>query len=135
MRAQTPFAYSPPPVAALGDEARIFLKAARMWVMLARSNRSPRPALAALLGPAAARFSLLMDIAVSAWPDAFTTFPPCACTLSPDEHSLLTLLALAEVEQDTEFHSWFADLLPQADRQRLWSAACRLMAERIGVGL
>jgi len=134
MRAQTAFAYAPPPVTALCEEARIFLRSARIWVLLARGGRSPRPALKALLGPAAARFSLLMDIIIAPWPDPFTTFPPCATMLSPDEHSLLTLLAMAEADDEAGFHTWLADLLPAPDRTRLWRAACRMMAERIGVG-
>lgn len=132
MRAQTPSAYAPPPVASLCEEGRLLLKAARMWVLLARSGRSPRPCLQALLGPAAARFSLLMDIIIAPWPDPFTTFPPCAATLSPDEHSLLKLLALAGADDEPGFHAWLADLLPTPDRARLWRAACRMTAERMG---
>lgn len=132
MRALTPFAFSPPPVSVLGDEARLFLKAARMWVMLARNHRNPRPVLGGLLGTATARFSLLMDTAVSAWSDPFTTFPPCATTLSPDEHLLLSLLASAEADDERGFHDLIDDLLPWPERQRLWQAAVRLMADRIG---
>lgn len=133
MRPQTPFAFIPPPVAALSEEARIFLRAARIWVLLARSGRSPRPPLQALLGPAAARFSLMMESFIAPWPDPFTTFPPCAVTLSPDEHGLLTLLALAEADDESGFHDWLADMLPFTDRNRLWAISCRMMAERIGM--
>lgn len=132
MHARTPFAFAPPPVATLCEEARIFLRAARIWVLLARSGHSPRPSLQALLGPAAARFSLLMDTIIAPWPDPFTTFPPCSVMLSPDEHGLLTLLALAEADDEAGFHVWLSDILPEPDRKRLWSAACRMMAERIG---
>ncbi len=134
MRAQTLFAYMPPPVAALGEEARVHLRAARLWVMLARTGRSPRLVLGALLGGAAGSFSALMDRLVTSWPDPFTTFPPCASRVSPDEHVLLTLLACAEADAAPNFHEVLTDMLPAVERQRLWTAACRLMAERIGAG-
>ena len=134
MRALTPLAFSPPPVAAVPEEARVLLKAARLWVMLARSGRSARPPLAALLGPAAPRFALFMDAVVVAWHDPFTTFPPCSCNISPDEHCLLNMLALAEADMEPQFHDCLHDMLPKPERNRLWQAATRLMAERIGAG-
>ncbi len=133
MHAITPFAFSPPPVAMLGDEARIVLKAARMWVMLARNHRSPRAVLNGLLGEATPRFSLLMDCLVSAWADSFTTYPPCATALSPDEHLLLNMLACAEADDRADFDALLSDLLPMAERDRLWAASLRLMAERVGI--
>jgi hypothetical protein len=133
MRALTPFAFSPPPVAAYEPEARILLSCARHWVIIARGGRSPRCPLMALLGASAARFSLLMDLLVTAWPETFTTYPPCAQSLSPDEHCLMTLLAAADAGDQALFHSHFADLLAQEERTRLWTAASRLMGERIGL--
>jgi hypothetical protein len=134
MRDQTPFAYAPPPLAALPGEARILLKAARLWVLLARSSRAPLGPLSALLGPAAARFSVLMDELSAAWPDPFTTFPPCAASLSPDEQVLLSVLARAEAGAEQGFHADLADLLGPDARRRLWQAACRVMDDRIGAG-
>lgn len=122
------FAFMPPATPALEPEDRILLKAARLWVMIARSNRSPRPALAALLGPAAASFHLLMEQLVAAWPDPFTTFSPCATAVSPDEHALLTLVAEA---RDGSCAS-LADMLPGQERARLVATAARLGAEQLG---
>lgn len=126
---QTVFAYLPPAIPALEPEDRILLKAARLWVIMARSNRSPRPALAALLGAAAASFHLLMEQLVAAWPDPFTTYPPCATAISPDEHSLLMLVAEARHRPALPV---LADLLPQTERHRLAQTALRLEAERLG---
>lgn len=134
MTSLSPLMFSPPPVAAIDEESRVLLKAARLWVMLARAGRSARPPLAALLGPAAARFGLLMDALTSAWPDPFTTYPPCADTISPDEHCLLSLLLLAERGLEPAFHTCLADMLALPVRQRLWQAATALTAERIGAG-
>jgi hypothetical protein len=133
MPALTPFAFSPPPVAALGDDARLLLKAMRMWVMLARQGQSPRPALAALLGAGGPPMGLLMDLATSAWPEPFTTYTPCASAVSPDEATLLRLLAHAEVDQRGEACALLADMLPNAERERLWQAAGRLTADRLAL--
>ena len=48
--ALTAHSFLAPPVSALPEEARLRLKAARMWVMLARHQRNPKPVLTALLG-------------------------------------------------------------------------------------
>ncbi len=117
--------FTPPPVAALSEESRIQLKAARMWVMLARHHRNPRPVLAGLLGGTTAAFCLLMEQLVSAWPDAFTSYPPCASSVSPDEAGLLDLLALASEGQREAANRLLSDLLPPSDRARLWAAAVR----------
>ncbi|MGL6043312.1 MAG: hypothetical protein ACRC1J_05260, partial [Sandaracinobacteroides sp.] len=114
----TPFAFSPPPVAALEDGARILLKAARLWVMLARHNRNPRPVLQSLLGSGTAAFCALMDHVVTAWPDPFTCHPPCACALLPDEHCLLALLAFAEAGNEAGADALLEDLLPASERRR-----------------
>jgi hypothetical protein len=117
--------FTPPPVAALAEEARIQLKAARMWVMLARHHRNPKPVLASLLGDTTAAFCTLMEQLVTAWPDAFTTYPPCASGVSPDEAGLLDLLACATEGQREAADRLLSDLLPPSDRARLWSAAIR----------
>ena len=117
--------FAPPPVATLPEEARIQLKAARMWVMLARHHRNPRPVIASLLGAATPAFCTLMEQLVTAWPDAFTCFPPCASQLAPDESSLIDLLALASEGQREAADSLLQDLLPPSDRARLWAAAIR----------
>ncbi|QMW23114.1 hypothetical protein [Sandaracinobacteroides saxicola] len=106
----------------------LIVRAARQWVLIARAGRNPRPALATLLGPrGAAAFACLMESLVVAWPDPFTTYPPCATTESPDERTLLTLLTLAG--DDPAFHTHLADLLPAADRTRLHRLATRTTAE------
>jgi hypothetical protein len=117
--------FTPPPVAALNEEARIQLKAARMWVMLARHHRNPKPVLASLLGSTTPAFCMLMEQMVTAWPDAFTTFPPCASAVSPDEAALLDLLNTARSETPDEAERLLENLLPAADRRRLWAAAVR----------
>jgi hypothetical protein len=117
--------FTPPPVAALSDEARIQLRAARMWVMLARHHRNPKPVLGSLLGGTTAAFCTLMEQLVTAWPDAFTTYPPCACAVSPDEASLLDLLSHASEGRRDEADLLLHDLLPPSDRSRLWQAAIR----------
>jgi hypothetical protein len=117
--------FTPPPVAACSEEARILLKAARMWVMLARHQRNPKPVLASLLGSATGPFCALMEQLVTAWPDAFTSFPPCAAAVSPDEATLLDLLAHASEGQRDAADMLLKDLLPPSDRGRLWVAAIR----------
>ena len=135
MATLSPHLFSPPPVAAIDEESRVLLKAARLWVMLARAGRSARPPLAALLGrQAATSFGLLMDALTSAWPDPFTTYPPCADSISPDEHCLLGLLALAERGTEPAFHTCLADMLALPIRERLWRSATALMTERIAAG-
>ncbi len=122
------------PVAARDEDARVLLRAMRLWVLLARSCRSPRPAIDALLGPASAALCRLMDEAVAAWPDPFTTFPPCATSVSPDEDCLLALVGLARQGDRTRFEAGIADLVADSDRERLWAAAGRLVAEQAGLG-
>lgn len=117
--------FTPLPLCALPGESRVRLKAARMWVMLARARRSPRAVLAALLGGAAAPFALLMDSLVAAWPDPFTCLPPCAVSVSPDEAALLALLEFAERGDDAAADRLLADLLPPGERKRLWGQAVR----------
>jgi hypothetical protein len=128
-KALTPFAFQPPPAAVFGDEARMLLKAARMWVILARQHRNPRPIIENLLGGGQAAFCTLMDQLVTVWPDPFTTYPPCACALSPDEHSLIRLLSLAGAGDEAGADRLLEDLLPGAERTRLWQAASRAVAE------
>ena len=117
--------FTPPPVTNLPEDARIQLKAARMWVMLARHQRNPKPVLTALLGSTTAAFCTLMEDVVTAWPDAFTTFPPCASQLAPDEATFLDLLAHAADGDEAGAHGLLQDLLPATDRIRLWQAAMR----------
>lgn len=131
--ALTVHSFTPPPVAALSNDARIQLRAARMWVMLARHHRNPKPVLANLLGSTTAAFCTVMEQLVTAWPDAFTAYPPCALAVSPDEATLLDLLALASEGQHDEADALLHDLLPPSDRARLWAAAIR--ATPFGIGL
>lgn len=128
----TALSFTPPPVPALAAEARIHLKAARMWVMLARHQRNPRPVIASLLGAATPAFCTLMEQVVTAWPDAFTTYPPCAVGVTPDEATLLSLLDLASQGQRAHADALLADLLPPSDRARLWSAAIRSTPFAVG---
>lgn len=131
----TPRHFAPPPVAALADEARIQLRAARMWVMLARHQRNPRPVLEALLGAATPAFCTLMATTAAAWPDCFTTYPPCACAVAPDEHCLLALLGHARDNAEAQAHALLGELLPEADRTRLWRAARRATSDGAGYAL
>ncbi len=128
----SPACFMPLPVATISEESRVLLKAARLWVMLARARRSARPPLEALLGASAARFCLLMELLVVSWQEPFTTYPPCADSISPDEFWLLTLLSHAEKGAELPFHACLVDMLPEAHRQRLWQCASALMADRIG---
>jgi hypothetical protein len=118
--------FTPLPLCALPGEARVRLKAARMWVMLARHQRSARLPLAALLGGSAAAFAQLMEQMVAAWPDPFTTYPPCSVAISPDEATLLSLLDCAGRGDSAAADSLLADLLPATERQRLFAQAARL---------
>jgi hypothetical protein len=104
-----------------------------MWVMLARHHRNPKPVLGSLLGGTTAAFCTLMEQLVTAWPDAFTSYPPCASVVSPDEASLLDLLALASEGQRDQADALLKDLLPPSDRARLWTAAVR--ATPFGYGM
>jgi len=117
--------FTPPPFAALAGEARMQLRAARMWVMLARHHRNPRPVLGSLLGATTAPFCALLEQLVTAWPDPFTAYPPCASAVSPDEATLVDLLALACEGRREEADALLRDLLPQSDRARIWAAAVR----------
>lgn len=130
MHCLTVAAFSPPPVATYRDGDRLMLKAMRFWVIFARSGRSPRTCLAGLLGIAlAARFSLLMESVTVAWPEPFTTFPPCACQSSPDEATLMTLFGFATADRVNEVGNLLGDMLPESDRLRIWSAAVRCASE------
>lgn len=118
--------FTPPPVSALGEEARIQIKAARMWVVLARHHRNPRPVLSSLLGSASPRFCLLMEHVAAAWPDPFTSHPPCACAVTPDESTLLALLDFAARDRRDSADALLADMLAPSERARLWTAAVRV---------
>jgi hypothetical protein len=119
--------FMPPPVAALSAEARCLLRAARMWVILTRHKRNAEPVIASLLGGATPAFMNLMAQLVTAWPDPFTTYPPCATAVSPDEAALLDLVASAGKQREPDAcESLLRDLLPRAERAGLWVAACRL---------
>ncbi len=115
--------FTPPPVTALSDEARIQLRAARMWVMLARHHRNPKPVLAGLLGEGTAAFCTLMEQLVTSWPDSFTTFPPCAAAVSPDEATLLGLLDRAATDDAAGAMRLLQGLLPGVTSERLWTLA------------
>lgn len=130
----TPRCFQPLPVAARDEEARLLLRAMRLWVLLARSARSPRPVIDSLLGPASPALCHLMDEAVAAWPDPFTTFPPCATAVSPDEDCLLALLAHARRADRAGVERQLGELLATPDRDRLWAAAGRLVTEQAGFG-
>jgi len=133
MPVPTATAFSTRPVASYAAFDRLYLKAIRYWVLLARAGRSPRQPLAALLGERlAAQFCLLMEDCVSVWPDPFTTFPPCACQCSPDEAALLGLLAHCDANAPEAAHAMLRDMLSPAARERLWDAAARCGAERLG---
>jgi hypothetical protein len=134
MHALSPRRFLPLPLAARDEEARLLLRAMRLWVMLARGCRSPRPAIESLLGAAAPALCRLMDEATSAWPDPFVTYPPCATAIAPDEDLLLALVADARAGAHAGFEARVADLLAESDRERLWAAAGRLVAERAGLG-
>jgi hypothetical protein len=121
----TAHSFLAPPVSALPEEARLRLKAARMWVMLARHQRNPKPVLSALLNDCTAPFCTLMEAVVTAWPDAFIAYPPCAAQVSPDEATLLDLLAEAADGDEAAAQRLLEDLLPVTDRTRLWQAATR----------
>lgn len=127
-----PFMLAPATVLLLDEEERLRLRGMRLWVTLARSGRNARPALVALLGRAAAPLCQLMDCAVMCWPEPFTTFPPCAARLSPDEATVLALLRQADGDSRDRAELLLCDLLPATDRERLWAAACRLVADRAG---
>ncbi|MCG2842807.1 hypothetical protein L6Q21_17660 [Sandaracinobacter sp. RS1-74] len=114
-----------PPVSALPEEARLRLKAARMWIMLARHQRNPRPVLISLLAGHTGAFCTLMETVVTAWPDAFTAYPPCAAQVSPDEATLLDLLAEAADGDEAAAQRLLEEMLPVTDRGRLWQAAVR----------
>ncbi len=121
------------PAAAYPDLDRLYLKAMRHWVLIARAGRNPRHPLAALLGERlAGRFCLLMELCVGAWPEPFTTFPPCACQCSPDETTLLALLGYSEAGVAEPMHAMLQDMIPQSMRDRLWYAASTCTGERLG---
>jgi len=133
MSALTASSFATPPVAAFRDVDRMMLKAMRLWVVFARSGRNPRACLAGQLGESmAARFSLLMDRIVTCWPDPFTTYPPCACMCSPDEALVMALLGHAEANRQDAADRLLAEMLPDADRGRLWAAALRCVLEQLG---
>lgn len=134
MATLTPPCFLPLPVAARDAETRVLLRAMRLWVLLARSARSPRPVIDSLLGPASAALCHLMDETVAAWPDPFTTFPPCATVVSPDEDCLLELLPPARHGDRAGFEAILADLVAPTDRERIWAAAGRLVTEQAGFG-
>lgn len=117
------------PVATLDPGARLLLRAVRTWVMLASRRGNPRPAMTALLGTSAGRFGVLMDRVTCAWPDVFTTYPPCASALSSDEATLVAMLNDAAEDASAAFDRRLVDLLPFAQRQRIWAAARAVAAD------
>lgn len=121
--------FAPTPVAALDGEARLLLRAARSWVIIACRRCSPRPAMTALLGGGAARFGLMMEQLTAAWPEAFTAYPPCACAVSPDEATLLALLDQAGRNDAPGFHRQLEEMLPLSVRERLWHATTAVAAD------
>ncbi|MGQ5700440.1 hypothetical protein ACUJ46_00095 [Sandaracinobacteroides sp. A072] len=122
-----------PRVDRIDEEQRLFLKAARMWVMLARAGRSPRAPVRALLGPAASGFGMMMEMMVAAWPDPFTCHPPCAAALTHDEATLTGLLGGVARGDAAAAHAVLEDLLPAPVRERLVFMAGRLVADRAGL--
>lgn len=125
--------FQPLPLAARDEEARLLLRGMRLWVLLARACRSPRPPLEALLGPAASALCQLMEATTAAWPDPFVTYPPCATAVAPDEDVLLALVGDALAADRPAFEARIADLVAGPARARLWTAAGRLVAERAGL--
>lgn len=123
--------FSPPPVASLDAETRLLLRAARSWVIIACRRQSPRATMKGYLGLAAGRFGLLMEQLTSAWPEPFTTYPPCACSLSPDEATMLTLLGHAANGDARAFHRQLSEMLPLSVRERLWHASSAVAADWI----
>lgn len=106
------------------------LRATRLWVRRAKAQRNPRLPLNKLLGPgAAASFGVFMDMMTSAWTDEFVAFRPRHKELSIDESTLLTLLSSAESGDVETAHGLLAEMLPHAERARLFGAATRVMAE------
>ena len=69
-----------------------------------------------------------MEAVVTAWPDSFAAFPPCAAQVSPDEATLLDLLADAADDDEAAAHLLLHELLPVTDRSRLWQSARRTVA-------
>lgn len=126
----TTLSFAPPPVQALPEQTRLHLRAARMWILMARHQRNPKPVLASLLHAGCAPFCTLMEAVVTAWPDAFTAYPPCAAQLSPDEATLLDLLAEAMEGGQMSAHRLLEDMLPLTDRERLWQAATRAVGSQ-----
>ena len=123
--------FSPPPVASLDAESRLLLRAARSWVIIACRRTSPRSAMEAMLGTSAGRFGQLMEQITCAWPEPFTTYPPCACAQSPDEATLLALLRHAANREAHAFHRHLYEMLPLSVRERLWHAASAVAADWI----
>lgn len=125
--------FATPPLAALEPHERLTLRAARLWVMLASRRDNPRPALERLLGSGAGRFGWLMERLASAWPDAFTTYPCCATTLSSDESTLVALLRDAATGDAREFDTRLSDLLGPSERRRLWDATRAVVADGLAL--
>lgn len=106
------------------------LRAARIWMRRAQSQRNPRPPLNRLLGaPGAAAFGMLMDMTVSSWTDEFVAFRPRQQQLSIDESTLLTLLAAAENQDAATAHGLLAEMMPEGERCRLYAAATRVVEQ------
>lgn len=124
-----PLFFAPQPAAALDSEGRLLLRAARQWVMVACRRQSPRAAMAALLGSSGPRFGRLMAELTSAWPEPFTTYPPCATILSADEATMLALLRAAGTNDPAGFHRQLQEMLPRSVRDRLWQAAVAVAAD------
>ncbi|WP_448586387.1 hypothetical protein [Thermaurantiacus sp.] len=102
-------------------------RALRLWILLARAGRNPRPAVRELIGPAEPAFALFLDLALAAWPGPIATFPPCATRLSPDETTLLGLLTAASRGDRREAERLTCEFLPDSERERLFAAAIRVV--------
>lgn len=125
---QARFALTPAP-----DAMAPWLRAARLWVICARSGRPARGAIGVLLGGAgAAAFSTLMEALVVAWTEPFVAHPPCATHATADEMTLLALLAAADAGDRAGSDWLLGEMLPAADVARLHALAARATAEAAG---
>lgn len=97
----------------------------RLWALMARMRSCAMAALAERFGSmrAAAHFHLLIEEVMTAWPDAFCISPPCSPRLSHDEATLADMVVLASRGDRPGFDRLLAELLPAAERERLFLSA------------
>lgn len=114
-----------PEIGGLAPVEAEVVRAARLWAISARLGRNPCDDLGRRLAsvPAARHFTVLMALAVAAWPEPFRVHPPCCARVSYDEKLLSDMIARGSRGDRAGFHALLEEMLPGDMIERLFAAA------------